>query len=63
MSFRVGNVIVIKKEPDDICDLCGKKDEVRPYGPNGELICYDCGMKNPEVTERMMNRVLFGDED
>jgi len=62
MSRRVGNIIIIEPEPDDVCDLCGKVDELRPYGPNGELICYDCGMKNQEVTYRMMCRVLFGDE-
>lgn len=62
MSKRIGNLIIIGPEDDDICDLCGKVDELRPYGPNGELICYDCGMKNKEVTNRMMARILFGDE-
>lgn len=63
MSERINNLIIIAPEPKDICDLCGKVDELRPCGPNGELICYDCGMKNEEVTNRMMGRVLFGDED
>lgn len=62
MSYRIGDVIIIESEPDDVCDLCGKVDELRPYGPNGERICYDCGMKNKEVTDRMMDRILFGDE-
>jgi hypothetical protein len=63
MSERIGNLIIIKEEPPDVCDQCGKVDELRPYGPKGELICYDCAQKNPEVSERMMKRILFGDED
>lgn len=62
MSRREGDLIIIEPEPDDVCDLCGKVDELRPYGPKGELICFECGQKNPEVTKRMMNRILFGDE-
>lgn len=62
MSKRIGDLIIIEAEDDDVCDLCGKIDELRPYGPNGELICYDCGMKNQEVTNRMMGRILFGEE-
>ena len=30
------------------CELCGKFDELRPYGPNGESVCFDCGMKDEE---------------
>ena len=28
------------------CEICGKKDELRPYGKNGENVCFDCGMKD-----------------
>ncbi len=52
---------IIMVRGDKICALCGKKDETRPYGPKGEEICYDCGMKNREVTERQMDRILFGE--
>ena len=67
MSFAIkdadGNrIIVIEPHPDRICELCGKKDELRPYGPNGENICFECGMKNREMTEKRMNQYLFGDE-
>jgi hypothetical protein len=60
MSHRIGNTIVICPEPDAVCEMCGKTDELRPYGPRGERICFDCGQKNPEVTERQMDRFLFG---
>lgn len=55
--------IWIMPEPDGRCELCGKVDETRPYGPNGEQICFDCGEKDPVTTERMMGKVLLGDED
>jgi hypothetical protein len=61
MTKRIGNLIIIEPEPDDVCELCGKTDELRPYGPKGENICYDCGMKNKDVTELMMDERLFGD--
>jgi len=44
------------------CDLCKKVDELRPYGPNGENICFECGQKDNATTEKMMGRKLFGDE-
>ena len=53
MSERIGNLILICAE---------KIAELRPYGPNGECICFDCGIKLEKTTERMMVKVLFGDE-
>jgi len=62
MSGRIGNVIVIAPEADQQCDLCGKIAELRPYGPNGECICFECGMKDEPTTMKMMGIVLFGDK-
>lgn len=50
----------IAVEPEGCCAVCKKIAELRPYGPNGERICYQCGQKNKEVTERQMSRYLFG---
>lgn len=61
MSKRIGNVITIEKEEDQACEMCGAVEETRPYGPMGEQICYDCGMKNEEMTNKRMGQVLFGD--
>ncbi len=30
------------------CASCGKVAEVRPYGPGGSLICFDCAFGTPE---------------
>lgn len=62
MSYRVGNFVCIEPEPDAKCELCDTVAELRPYGPNGERICFDCGMKNPEATKQQLGRVLFGVE-
>jgi hypothetical protein len=62
VSRRIGQVVIIEGEPDMICHLCGKVAETRPYGPNGEEICYECGQKDPLTTETQMNIRLFGDD-
>ncbi len=40
-----------------VCGQCGVeagkgKDELRPYGPGGSLICYSCGTSDPEAEEQ-----------
>lgn len=62
MSRNINGIPVIEAEPEFICFLCGKIAETRPYGPNGEEICYECGMKDQETTNRVMGKVLFGDK-
>ena len=62
MSHKIGTIIVICPTEDSICELCGKVDELRPYGPNGENICFDCGMKNKDQTEAKMAQILFGEK-
>lgn len=61
MSKRIGNMVIICPEPDMKCEMCGNMDETRPYGPMGERICYDCAIKDPEMTEKRMAQVLFGE--
>ena len=50
----------IAKEADDVCEMCGKVDELRPYGPNYERICFDCAMQNEELTKQRMDEYIFG---
>lgn len=60
MSRRIGDVIIIEPTEPAKCELCGKIDELRPYGPKGENICFECGMKDEETTTKQCNRILFG---
>lgn len=51
---------VIEPEPDGKCELCGKMDELRPYGPGGKRICWDCGQLDPERTQHNFRIQLLG---
>lgn len=46
---------------DNNCELCGKVEELRPYGPNGELICFECGMKDEETTTAQFAKLSDAD--
>ena len=62
MTKRAGNIIIIEEEEPQQCDQCGKIDELRPYGPNGSAVCFQCAMKDKSGTDRRMGQVLFGDK-
>ena len=51
----------IAAEDDRECELCGKVTECRPYGPNGEDVCYDCGMKDKEAAKRQFAARVLGE--
>jgi hypothetical protein len=51
----------IAVEPDRTCELCGKCAECRPYGPKGEWVCFDCGMKDEAACIRGMNKYIYGE--
>ncbi len=51
----------IAEEAHSFCMMCGNHDELRPYGPNGERICFDCGMKDEETTRKQMEKYIFGE--
>lgn len=53
---------IIEAEGKQVCELCGKSAETRPYGPNGEEVCFDCGMKDEEAAKRQAYKLLFGGE-
>lgn len=55
--------IDFKKAPDH-CEVCNVKveeaDDLRPYGPQGKWICFDCGMKNQEETSKQFSKASNG---
>lgn len=55
---------VIMQEPPQFCEMCHKIDECRPYGPNGEQICFDCATTkcDKEQVEKRMAQHIFGEE-
>ena len=52
---------IIAAEEDQECELCGAFEECRPYGPKGEQVCFDCGMKDEATTKQRMMKHIFGD--
>jgi hypothetical protein len=52
---------IICEEPAKICEFCSVIAETRPYGPNNEQICFDCGMKNKEMTEKKFASHVLGE--
>jgi len=54
---------IIQEESPQACQMCGVIDETRPYGPNGELICFDCGMKDEATTRKQMEKYIFGEDN
>ena len=52
----------IRKEKESVCAFCEQVAELRPYGPNGESICFNCAMKNEGAAQKQMRRVVFGEE-
>ena len=61
MTDRINGVPVIYQENQQQCDLCGKVAELRPYGPNGECVCFQCGMKDEAAAKRQFSRILNGE--
>lgn len=62
MSDVAGGVFIAYVEPPQQCDFCGKIVELRPYGPNGEPVCFACAMKDEESAKRQFLRLLEGSE-
>ena len=52
----------ISAEPVQVCEMCGAIAECRPYGPNNEQICFDCGIKDEATTFKKMEQYIFGGE-
>lgn len=41
------------------CYLCGVTEELRPYGPNMQFVCFDCAMQNKEQTDAAFRAQLL----
>lgn len=53
---------IIEETPPAFCEMCGKFEELRPYGPNGESICFECAMKDEETTKRRFAQHVLGED-
>ena len=55
----------IAQQLDELCEMCGKIEECRPYGPNDENICFECATTkvSEETIKRKMAAYIFGEPD
>ena len=51
---------LIQATPPGRCELCSKVAETRPYGPNGEEVCFSCGMKDEAAMKRAFDARMAG---
>jgi hypothetical protein len=58
MTDRIWNWVVIRATHPDKCEMCGAVVELRPYGPGGMWVCFECGMKDEAEAERQFARLL-----
>lgn len=58
MTRRISNLLIIEEENPQQCDFCSKIAELRPYGPNGEVICLNCAMEDEESTKQKFLELL-----
>lgn len=41
-----------------VCTECGKEDDLRPYGKNGAMVCFECGMKDEAEASRQFAKLF-----
>jgi hypothetical protein len=58
MTHKIGDILVIVPEEDGICEQCGAKEELRPYGKDGANVCFTCAMKDEETAIKMFVKRL-----
>jgi hypothetical protein len=61
MSKREGDTVTLEPTAPEKCELCGLEAECRPYGKNGESVCFDCGMLDEDTARERLAAMLFGD--
>lgn len=59
MAFKKdNNTIIIEQIPPHICQMCNNKRELRPYGPGGLWVCFQCGMKNENEAIKQFKNII-----
>jgi hypothetical protein len=61
-------VIIGEPMPDEVCEDCGKVEELRPYGKrkaNGARtwVCFDCAAKDPAERDRAFSERFTGENE
>ncbi len=59
---QVQGIISFNVEKPQQCDDCGKVKELRPYGPGGSVVCFQCAMEDEAGAKRQMSKLMGWDE-
>jgi len=62
MTRREDAKLIIEQTEPATCFFCHRVAELRPYGPQGQSICFDCGMHNIEETAKQFHKLLEGSD-
>jgi hypothetical protein len=57
----MSKVLLTGREPAAKCEFCGEQKELRPYGPNGERICFRCMKKDEPAAMKQFHKRFFTD--
>ena len=52
---------IIQETAPNVCELCGKFAELRPYGPKGENVCFECAMKDEAAAKKAFSKLVLGE--
>lgn len=57
-----GPTILLAPREDANCSLCSELRELRPYGPGGAWVCFQCANKDQDAMRAAyLRRLNFGD--
>jgi hypothetical protein len=60
MTRRIGNVVLLEKEPHVCCARCEQQRECRDIRGDGVQLCFDCA--TPQERKAYFRRI-FGDQN
>jgi hypothetical protein len=66
MKIELGDVTIVcigsdEEAIEQECSDCHKMEELRPYGKNAAMVCFECAMKDPINAKAMFERQMKGD--
>lgn len=55
---KEADILYVIDEPPGRCEICGAVAETRPYGPDGQEVCFKCGMKDENAAKQKFQERL-----
>ena len=58
-TYKIKRYIFNRSDiPFEKCELCGKRAELLPVGPNDEWVCDECGRHDPIIRKQKFDRIV-----